>query len=124
MKLILPIHYNIEYKTKKDKKVLVGLNWYRNCHHHLSNKVKQYYHSLVKEQVTANDKFDTIKPHYNVYLWNKLTDWPNVRAIMEKFVLDGLVEAWVIVNDTVDIVLWDSSSYFIDKVNPRIEIEI
>lgn len=124
MKLILPIHYEIKYKTKPNKRILVWLNWYRNCHHHLSNKVKQLYHELVKDQVTDDDRYEFITPHYDVYLWNKLTDGPNVRSIIEKFVLDWLVEAWVITRDTSDVVIWDSSRYYIDKDNPRVEITI
>lgn len=123
MKIILPIHYTITYKTKKDKKVLVWMNAYRNWHFHLSNKVKKYYHDLIATSL-AGEKFNTIEPVYKVYLWNKLSDWPNVRSVIEKFFLDALVENWVIKNDTSEYVIWDSSKYFIDKVNPRIEIEI
>ena len=123
MKIVVPIHYEIKYKTKASKKVLVWMNNYRNWHHHLSNKVKQHYHDLVKAQ-SGDERFEYIKPHYKIYLWNRLTDWPNVRSIMEKFILDWLVEAWVINDDTVDVVLWDSSEYFIDKLNPRCEVYI
>ncbi len=125
MKIVLPIHYTIDYKTKKSKKILVWMNAYRNWHFHLSNKIKKYYYDLISEQLEWNKElYEWIKPTYTVYVWNKLTDWGNVRSVIEKFFLDTLVEKWIIKNDTCDYVIWDSSEYFIDKSNPRIEIEI
>ncbi len=123
MKIILPIHYEITYKKKNPKKILVWLNWYRNAHYHINDKVKKHYHDLIKLQLD-DIKLDTITPEYKVYVWNKLTDWPNVRAVIEKYFLDALVENWVIKNDTCDYVIWDSSYYYIDKGYPRIEITI
>ncbi len=124
--IILPIYYNIEYKTKKDKRILVWMNAYRNMHHHLSNKIKHYYHDLVREQLLEKefDKKDKINILYKLYLKNKRIDWPNVRSVIEKFLLDWIVECWVISNDTCDIVTWDRSEYYIDKENPRVEVTI
>ena len=34
IKLEFPIYYTQEFKTKKDRKLLVGLNNYRNWHHY------------------------------------------------------------------------------------------
>ena len=34
----LPIYYTFTKKTKKDNKVLVGMNWYRNAHFRNSNQ--------------------------------------------------------------------------------------
>jgi len=128
MKIILPIHFWIRKRNKKTKlmedwKVLVWMNAYMHWHHHFINKIKKHYHELVKAQLNG-EKFDTISPHYSVYVGNKLTDWGNVRSVIEKFVLDALVENWVIKNDTLDYVLWDSASYHLDRSNPRIEIDI
>ena len=49
--LEFPIYYTQKFKTKKDKKLLVGLNNYRNWHHYLSNAIKIYYHNLTKEKI-------------------------------------------------------------------------
>lgn len=123
MKIILPIYYIQKYKTKPDKEMLVGLNNYRNWHHMISNKIKSHYHELVANQITR-ERFDKVRVHYDVYARRNGTDGPNIRSILEKFVLDGLVESGVIEDDKIGILMGDSSDYYIDKDNPRIEITI
>lgn len=123
MKIILPIYYTQTFKTKKPKTILVGLNWYRNAHYLVSNKVKHHYHELVSKQITR-ERFDKIKLKYRVYAQRNGTDGHNIRAVMEKFFMDGLVECGVIADDDISHVLGDMSEYYIDKDNPRIEIEV
>jgi len=123
MKFTLPIHYTERYKTKKPKTFLVGLNWYRNAHFLANNKVKHHYHELVKDQIGKN-KFSKIRLHYKVYAARNGTDGHNIRAVIEKFFMDGLVDCGAIEDDDISHVLGDTSEYFIDKENPRIEIEI
>ncbi len=123
MKISLPIYYEQEYKTKSNKTFLVGLNWYRNAHHMITNKVKIHYHELVAKQITR-ETYSKVRVHYDVYAKRNGTDGPNIRSILEKFVLDGLVESGVIKDDKIGILLGDSSDYYIDGENPRIEITI
>lgn len=123
MKITLPIYYTFKYKTKKDKNVLVGLNAYRNWHHNVSNTVKHHYHNLVSELI-GDKKFNRIFIKYKVYVSRKNTDGHNVRAVIEKFFVDGLVECGAIKDDSIDYLIGDSSIYLQDKENPRIEIEI
>ena len=103
---------------------LVGLNWYRNAHHMLSNKVKAHYHELVKKQIGDTVITTGIRLHYKVYAQRNGTDGHNIRAVMEKFICDGLVESGVIKDDSIEYLKGDSSEYFIDKLNPRIDIYI
>lgn len=122
--ITLPIHHTQNYKTKKSKTFLVGMNWYRNCHYLVSNKVKDHYHKLVASQVGTR-KFNKIKLNYKVYVARNGTDGHNIRSVIEKFFLDGLVEMGAIKDDnTQDYVMGDTTSYYLDKENPRIEIEI
>jgi len=86
-KIILPFIHFIKRKTKKDKRILVGLNWYRNAHYIESNNVKHYYHQLVKEQL-GDVKFEQIKLEYKIFLHKKNIDYMNIRSIVEKFFLD------------------------------------
>lgn len=124
MTITLPIYYEIVKKTKKNQNILVWLNWYRNAHHSISNKIKHHYHNLVAEQLW-DSKFEQIRPYYKVYMAREWTDWHNIRSVIEKFFLDWLVENWNIVDDTRFYVPWDNGSeYHIDKNNPRIEIII
>jgi len=120
--ITLPIHYTIKRK-KKDKIILVGMNWYRNSHYIESNIVKEAYHKMIKDLI-GDQKFSKIIVEYKVYLQRKGTDGQNIRAVIEKFFLDGLVKAGTIKDDSADYVIGDSSQYFYDKKNPRIEIEI
>lgn len=119
----LPIHYTQTFKTKKDKTFLVGMNWYRNAHYLITNKVKSDYHKMVYKQL-KNLTFGKIRLKYHVYVSRKNTDGHNIRSVIEKFFLDGLVEGGIIKDDSIDYVIGDSSSYFLDKDNPRIEIFI
>lgn len=121
--LTLPIYYNQKFVTKKDKKILVGMNWYRVAHFLVSNKVKIHYHELVRD-LLKGQKFRRILINYHVFVQRRNTDGHNIRAVIEKFFLDGLVEAGVIEDDSIDYVVGDTSSYSLDKDNPRIEITI
>jgi len=121
--ITLPIYYKKFYKKKPAKMFLIGLNWYRNCHYIFSNSVKKEYHKLVWQQI-GNLKFDKIKLHYKVFVMRTGTDGPNVRSVIEKFFLDGLVDCGAIVDDNFAYVIGDSSEYFHDRNNPRIEITI
>ena len=123
MKITLPIYYEQKFKTKKSKNILIGMNWYRNSHHNVSNKIKEHYHNLVKDLV-GNNKFTKINIDYTVYVSRRNTDGHNIRAVIEKFFLDGLVVAGAIKDDSIDFVVSDSSKYLQDKENPRIEIII
>lgn len=119
----LPIHYTFTFKTKKPKTILVGMNWYRNAHFLASNKVKAHYHELVDRQLTAKS-FRKIRLEYRVFVGRRNTDGHNIRAVIEKFFLDGMVEGSHIKDDSIDYVVGDTSIYGIDKYNPRIEISI
>ena len=121
IKFVVPIYWQV---TKK-KKVLVAMNWLRNAHFIVSNNVKKGYLSEIKAQVTPSiKKFRKCHIHYVVYLKRKGTDGGNVRSVIEKFVLDAFVKCNIIPDDTFDIVVSDSSEYFLDKDNPRAEITI
>jgi hypothetical protein len=117
-KIVVPIYF--AYGKKKKKTILVGMNWYRNAHFQISNKVKTHYHKLVKDQVS---KIKTpVKIDIVVYISRKGTDPHNVRSIIEKFVFDGLVECGAIPNDTLDYITGGSWEAYYDKKNPRVEI--
>lgn len=124
MKIVLPIYYTIEKKTKKNQTILVWMNWYRNAHFHISNKVKEHYHYLVKEQI-KKEKIWEYKTSCDVYIKNINSDPSNIESLMIKFTLDALQEYWIIENDNIKCHKWTLwGIYEIDKLNPRCEIEI
>lgn len=118
-----PIYYTQKFKTKKDKNILVGLNWFRNAHYRLLNDVKHHYHDLVRK-IAHNGVYDHIEVVWKVYVKNNRTDPHNVRSVLEKFVLDGLVECGVIKDDGIDYVSHGKPEWYVDKDNPRCELWI
>ena len=124
--IILPIYYTQTFKTKDDKVWLVGDNAFRNWHYHLKNKVKQHYHKLVANQVLNHLPLpNQFTLHIDVFYKNPNMDASNVSSRMEKFTLDALQEAGIIVNDNVKYHMgscWVNKGQ--DKQNPRVEISI
>lgn len=123
--ITVPIYYTQEFKTKDNKTFLVGMNWYRNAVHFLSNKVKQHYHSTIKSQVQNLSFPDKFTLDIKVFYKNSNCDGSNISSLMEKYVLDALQENNVIVNDNVKYHMgttWSIGGE--DKHNPRCEISI
>lgn len=121
----LPIYWTQTYKTKKDKIVLLSMNWYRNAHYYAKNQIKKDYHELVYNQA-KNVKLDgTFKLFIQLYYKNPSCDGSNISSILEKFVLDALQEENIIVNDNVKYHLgttWEIVQQ--DKNNPRALISL
>lgn len=122
MNLTLPIYYDIFYKTKPAKRILVGMNWYRNAHYIMQNKVKNHYHVLIKEQLT-DAKFKKPLLTYVLYYKNASCDMMNIISCCDKFLMDALQNNGVIENDNVKY--YRSCLACVaeqDKKNPRIEV--
>jgi len=127
IKLVLPYHYIQKFKTKKDKKIMVALNWYRNVNFFLNNQIKKYYYELVREQM-ASFKYDRLQLYridYKLYYSNKRSDMMNVIAVIDKYLQDALQKVELVEEDNVEhckeincIVAGR------DNENPRVEIEI
>ena len=100
MEIILPIYTN----TSKKKKVLVSLNWYRNAHYGIKDKVKKQYHEIVYEQLRgARKPFDKrIGVKYQLWYKRGDCDLMNVVSVLDKFLLDALVQAGMIKDDNVN----------------------
>ena len=122
----LPIYYTFTKKTKKDNKVLVGMNWYRNAHFRNSNQVKQHYHKLIYSKVTQSQKLkDKYMVSYSLYPSNSKCDLMNVVSVIDKFLNDALQDSGVIVNDNIKYYKHMIATVEeVDRYNPRIEIKI
>lgn len=121
----LPIYWTQHFKTKNDKTVLVGMNWYRNAHFHAQNAMKKDFHELVHKQLTHTSIESTFKLNLGIYYKNSSCDGANIAALIEKFALDALQEEKVIVNDNVKYHLgttWEVLGQ--DKDNPRCIVTI
>lgn len=123
----MPIYYTQEFKTKDNKTFLVGMNWYRNAHYHISNKVKKERHELVCSQIGPSpaEKIEKYKLHITLYYKNSNCDGSNISSLVEKYVLDAIQEHGVVENDNVKFHLgttWEIGGQ--DKENPRAEVII
>ena len=100
MEIILPIYAN----TSKKKKVLVSLNWYRNAHYGIKDKVKKEYHEIVYNQLRGlKQPFQKrIGVKYKLFYKRGDCDLMNVVSVLDKFLLDALVQAGIIKDDNVN----------------------
>jgi hypothetical protein len=124
-KIVLPIYWTKQFKTKKDKTVLTSLNWFRNAHYHDQNNMKKHYHSLVASQLGGIEVPQKYLLDMQLYYKNPSCDGSNIVALIEKFVLDALQEFGVVINDNVRYHVgstWRVTAQ--DKNNPRCEISI
>ena len=126
--LTIPCYYTQTFKTKKDKTFLVNLNWFRNAFHFIKNEVKQYYNTLIINQLTAM-KVTPIKGPYELafkyYYKSIVSDLDNVCAMANKHFNDAAQAYGLVENDNVKYC--KKSCYYVaeqDKLNPRIEIYI
>lgn len=127
IKLTLPIYYTQEFKTKKPKTFLVGMNWYRNAHYHIQNKVKKDFGEIVKKGIGDQVfKFaDQYQVVYTYHYKSAVSDLANVTGMTSKFVNDTLQELGVVPNDNVKFLV--KETHIVgeqDKDNPRVEVEI
>lgn len=129
MKITLPIYWTQTYKTKPDKTVLVGLNFFRNAHHHTQNKLKSHYSELVHEALDDMAVTGVFTGQYKLlitlYYKNPTCDGSNITSMIEKFVLDAFQEYGVSINDNVRYhvgTTWELGGR--DKENPRCTVKI
>lgn len=125
--IAVPCYYTQEFKTKKSKTFLVGMNWLRVSHHYIQNKVKQDYSDLITPKLVASGF--KIKGKYEVayvyYYKSKVSDLLNVGALMSKYFLDAAQKAGTVEEDNVQYCV--KEAFYIgeqDKDNPRVEIYI
>lgn len=124
-KIIAKIEMPIYYQMRK-KKVLLGWNQIIPLHPYSRNNLKKWYNLKVLEQVSGrkdslyDGKFGA---EIRLYYHNARCDLGNVCSVADKFAMDALQEANVIINDNVN--KYVESSYVVagnDRDNPRVEI--
>lgn len=121
----LPIYWTQEFKTKNNKTVLVGMNWYRNAFYHAQNSMKKEFSALVADQLESDVVPNQFRLNISLYYKNASCDGANIVALVEKFVLDALQENNVITNDNVKYHMGTTWSVIEqDKENPRCLITV
>ena len=123
----LPIYYVQKFKTKKNKKFLISLNWYSLANRFLKNDVKKHYHKLVEEALDYASEDEPLihyKTSYKLYYDKTNCDMMNVVSVIDKFVQDGLIEFGLINDDSVKEYNRCVIEAEDDKKNPRVFIVI
>jgi Holliday junction resolvase RusA-like endonuclease len=109
---------------------LPSLNDYTKAnrsHYHVGAKLKKRVEEIIGWEIKSQLRGVFVKnPCYVKFNWyeaNKKRDLDNI-ASAKKFIFDALVKSGVLKNDGWKQVTGFSDSFFIDKENPRIEVEI
>jgi len=126
VKIIMPLYFMVERKTKDDKKCVINLNQYRNWHYQLSNLLKKKYCEYAWHQLKDHTFNFEISLKFVLYKEkNYKQDRSNALSIHEKFFCDAMVYAGCIGDDNDKFI--ESSHYYtggVDRNNPRVEIII
>ena len=126
LKIICPTFVIIPRKTKKDQKLSINLNTYRNLHFIVESKCKKLFKESVRNQLEGVEFNTPVEVSYKVYKQSaRKLDKMNVIAICSKYLMDAITEfgCWRDDDDTVikkEILLPTE----IDRKNPRIEVVI
>lgn len=131
IRLTLPLYVILPRKTKKDRKVWLNLNSYRNTHHHVLADMKREYAKMIQTEI--NSIPDGLKPPfiftYRLFIGSPSAighiDISNPLCIIDKFVCDAIVSAGKLTNDTYEFIPKVNYRFGgVDKTNPRCELEI
>lgn len=119
--ITLPIYWQQSSK----KTVLTSMNSYRNWHYHVASKFKRDFAELVKSQVSTTDTLSKYRLEIQLYYKNKNCDGSNIIPLIEKVLLDALIDINVLTNDTVQQHIGTTwSAVAQDVTNPRCEIQV
>lgn len=122
----IPLFVVLPRKTKEDRKIILNLNNYPNWHHFTYNQVKEEFCKSQKSNLSGLILKTPIILHYTLFkASNRKSDRMNVLSVIDKFFCDALVHYGCISDDSDEYI---QSHHFnsdgIDKLNPRVEIEI
>ena len=84
----------------------------------IENKITLFIKTQLKTQIKGS-----VKLSFRWYEPNRRRDLDNI-AMSKKFILDALVKNGILENDNWQHVQGFTDEFFIDKENPRVEVEI
>lgn len=110
-----PLFIDIPRKTKKDKRVRLNLNVYRNLNKFTESDTKKLYNTIISKQLKKykNINFKKIEIEFTMYkikynkngsLRKRIIDKSNVYSVVIKYLLDTLVSNKIIKDDNDNIV--------------------
>ena len=125
-KITSPLFVDLPRKTKKDKRVYLNMNTYRNLHHRINNDAKIRYLEAIREQLDGLSILTPVEVTYKVLKGSKRRlDKMNVIAVTSKYLLDALTNLGCWEDDNDDHVKTETIlPTGLDRDNPRVEIII
>ena len=125
-KIISPLFVDLPRKTKKDKRVYLNMNTYRNLHHRVNNDAKITYSEALREQLEGLLIQTPVEITYKVYKASKRRlDKMNVISVVAKFLLDSITNYNCWEDDNDEFVKKETIlPTELDRENPRVEIII
>ena len=121
-----PTYVVLPMKTKKDKKISINLNTYRNLHYLVESKAKKLFKEIMRKQLEGIEIQTPVEVSYKVFkASNRRLDKMNVISITSKYLMDAITEfgCWEDDDDTnikKEILLPTE----VDKNYPRVVVEI
>lgn len=126
IKITSPLFVDLPRKTKKNKRVYININTYRNLHYLVNNQVKKAYLEAIKQQLVGVTIPTPVNISYKVFKPSKRKlDKMNVVSITSKYLLDAVTELGCWIDDSDDYVKTETilpTEY--DKNNGRVEVII
>lgn len=96
MKIKVPLFVTLPRKTKKDKKVMLNMNVYRNLHYIIENQCKEAFFKQI-QPLLPKDRLKSLEVSCQLYKCKtkgreiKKLDKSNVYAVLSKYFFDSLV---------------------------------
>ena len=108
------------------KNYALNLNFYRNAHYQILNKLKVTFGSLVQEKIAQLPRYQSVSLTYTLFpRTHRLCDVSNICTVVDKFFCDALVNQGKLEDDNYNFVSNIQYRFgSIDKDNPRVTVTI
>lgn len=126
LKLTCPLYVILERKTKKDRKIHINLNTYRNLQYIVENQAKRKFKEIMKSQLEGVKIDAPVEVTYQVFKGSRhKSDKMNFVSICSKYLMDAITEYGCWEDDNDDVIKTETIlPSVLDKDNPRIEVII
>lgn len=121
-----PLRVFLPRKTKADKPYTLNFNVYRNTMHMVLAEAKRLYSDYMAEAIATLPQLNKVAIRFTLYPGSyRLTDNSNVCVVHDKFFADALVKGGKLPDDNYNYYVETGYKFgHVDKLNPRVEIEI
>jgi len=116
-----PVYLNVTLYGEQSKS---WNTYYAGVHHTKRSKEAKRAHGLVVAKLAGCGVQFTSQVDIKVAVYRGNLRRFDSDNVVDKFYIDGLVQAGVLIDDSYQYVRWAASAIFIDKDNPRVVIEV